>query len=393
MQSAGTGDSTRPAAADPLTFVYHHRTRARDGQSVHIDELVSALRRQGHAVHIVGPTRRDAMAGDRLAITMPAFIHELLELGYSIIEFIKLQRAIRRFRPDAIYERANIFMLSGVWAARFNRLPLLLEVNSPLALERASHGRLSLRKLASWTERVSWRAAYRVLTVTRVIADHVMQSDVPLERIGVVPNGVNLADFPQPGVRRPSGAAGEIVLGFVGFAREWHGLDRIIDLMAESAALRHTRLLLVGDGPACPELRRRARANGIENRLTITGVVPRERVRAALADVDIALQPDVTAYASPLKLFEYMAAGCAVVAPDLPNLREVLEDGVDALLFEPGNAAALGAQIERLTESAELRYRLGLAARARIESRPYTWDENARTVAALVTKRRSPRGA
>ncbi|PMY01013.1 glycosyl transferase family 1, partial [Pseudomonas sp. MPR-R2A5] len=83
-------------------------------------------------------------------------------------------------------------------------------------------------------------------------------------------------------------------------------------------------------------------------------------------------------YASPLKLFEYMALSRAIVAPDQANIREVLTDGVDALLFRPGDPAALAEVLARLAAAPELRRRLGAAARRRLEGADLTWRGAAR---------------
>ncbi|HET9147544.1 MAG TPA: glycosyltransferase, partial [Acetobacteraceae bacterium] len=111
------------------------------------------------------------------------------------------------------------------------------------------------------------------------------------------------------------------------------------------------------------------------------GLAAREAVPGLLAGFDIALQPRSVDYASPLKLFEYMAAGCAIVAPDQPNIREILTHGRTALLFDPDEPGALWQAVARLADDAELRERLGRAARAEIEARDLTWDGNARRVA------------
>jgi glycosyltransferase involved in cell wall biosynthesis len=95
-------------------------------------------------------------------------------------------------------------------------------------------------------------------------------------------------------------------------------------------------------------------------------------------------------YASPLKLFEYMALGKAIVAPDQPNIREVLEADVSGLLFDPAEPASMTAAIARLTRDEGLRARLGAGARNAIEERGYTWKANARRVSALAQPTPSP---
>lgn len=101
-----------------------------------------------------------------------------------------------------------------------------------------------------------------------------------------------------------------------------------------------------------------------------------------MAGFDIALQPRVVSYASPLKIFEYMAAGRAIVAPDQPNIREILRDDETALLFDPSAAGAMWQAIQRLIGDAPLRRRLGDAARAEITRRDYTWRGNAARIVA-----------
>jgi glycosyltransferase involved in cell wall biosynthesis len=98
--------------------------------------------------------------------------------------------------------------------------------------------------------------------------------------------------------------------------------------------------------------------------------------------MDVAMQPKSVAYASPLKIFEYMAAGRAIVAPDQPNIREILRHEETALLFEPDRPEAMWRQILRLIDDPVLRRRLGAAARAEIARRDYTWDANAAQVIA-----------
>ena len=184
--------------AGRLKILYHHRTRARDGQSVHIDELIHALRGLGHEVIVVEPHRVDATAQTLERRLIPQFLYELAEICYSLVEFVKLAIAAIRHRPDALYERANLFMLSGLWTARLFQIPYLLEVNSPLAEERARSGGLSWPRLAAWTEQTCWKGATMAMPVTQALAGHLLRSGVLPERIAVTPNGVNpLIFFPK----------------------------------------------------------------------------------------------------------------------------------------------------------------------------------------------------
>ena len=370
-----------------MRILYSHRIQSHDRHGGHLDAVVAALRAAGHEVLVVGPPgyAQAGLGGQTAAIArirrlLPGAVGELAELAYTVPGYLRLARAARAFRPDVIYERANLFYLAGALLARRLRLPLLLEVNAPLAEERAAFGRLRLRRLAGWSERFVWRRADRVLPVTEVLAGMVAATGVPRERIVVVPNGIDLDDFPEPGA--PTDRA-PVVLGFVGFVRAWHGLAEVLRAMAADGD-QQVALQVVGEGPALPALREMADTLGIGGRVAFLGLATREQVPRLIAGFDIALQPAAVAYASPLKIFEYMAAERAIVAPDQPNIREVLEHGRTALLAPPGDVAALWAAVRRLAEDAALRRRLGAAARAEVIARDLTWAGNARRVAGMA---------
>jgi glycosyltransferase involved in cell wall biosynthesis len=372
-----------------VRILYSHRIQSHDGQGVHLEALVAALRAAGHEVLVVGPPgyARATLGGETTAIArirrlLPGALGELAELAYSIPGYLRLARAAREFRPDALYERANLFYLAGALLARRRGLPFLLEVNSPLAQERAEFGRLRLRRLAHWAERLVWRRADRVLPVTEALAGIVAAAGVPRERIVVVPNGIDLEAFPEEAP--PRSAGGAVVLGFVGFVRAWHGLDAVLRAMAHAPTIPPVMLQVVGEGPARLDLEALAKALGIADRVRFSGLAPRAAVPGLVAGFDIALQPASVPYASPLKVFEYMAAGRAIVAPDQPNIREILEHDRTALLFPPGDAAALWGAVMRLAGDAALRARLGAAARAEAIARDFTWAGNARRVAGIA---------
>jgi glycosyltransferase involved in cell wall biosynthesis len=391
-------EAARTQAQPPLRILYHHRVRSRDGQAVHIDELVAALRGRGHSVDVVAPPGYDAAPMgaaperlDRLKARLPKWLYETLELAYNVPALWRLWRAHRRLAPDVIYERCNLYLLAGTVLSALTGTPLLLEVNAPLAQERARHGGLGLPRLAAALERLAWRRAACVLPVTGVLAAELTAAGVTARRILVVPNGIDLERFglerfgqsadDGAAIRQRLGLDGRLVLGFTGFMRDWHGLDTVVDMLAAPGTPAALHLLLVGDGPARRELERQAERLGVRERVTITGSVERERVTELLGAVDIALQPRAVAYASPLKLVEYMAAGKAIVAPDQPNIREVLDPDATALLYDPGAPATMVAAILRLAGDPALRRRLGQAARQAVVDRDLTWRHNAERIA------------
>lgn len=379
-----------------MRILYHHRTASKDGQAVHIEELIAALRAQGHVVRVVAPETGEVgrMGGGanwvgRLKDLLPKALYECLELGYSLLAYRKLIKAARDFRPDFIYERYNLFLLGGLLLKRKLGIPLVLEVNAPLVLERSSHsGGLALRSLARWAEGTVWRGADAVLPVTQVLGSYVAAYGVPPDRISVIPNGINKEHFamaPRPEIAKATlGLQGKLVLGFTGFVRDWHAVDRVIDWMASPDAPQNTVLLVVGDGPARASLEQQAERLRLGDRVRFTGVIHRDRVPEHVAAFDIALQPAVTSYASPLKLMEYLMLGKAVLAPAEPNLLEILRDGENALMFDSKNPEGLSRSLAKLCRDASHRAVLAEGARRTIDRLDLTWNGNARRIVELA---------
>lgn len=358
--------------------------------------MIGALRQLGHEVIIVAPAgaENEAFGADAGMVAtlkryLPKFIYELAELAYSVVAYRQLSAAVRKHQPDCLYERYNLLLPCGIWIKRRYNLPMLLEINSPLFEERARYDGLSLKRLARWSEQYVWRNADRALPVTRVLADVVIATGVDLQKVTVVPNGINGARFANApdtaSAKLALGLQDNLVLGFTGFVRDWHGLDKVVAMIAGDAPESGRTLLVVGDGPARVGLERQARELGIAHRVRFTGIVDRDDVARHVAAFDIALQPAVVAYASPLKLFEYLALGKAIIGPAQPNIEEILADGYNAVLFDPADALAMPEAIRRLCEDPVLRAKVAENARQTIVEQKLTWLENARKVVDIAT--------
>ncbi len=379
-----------------MKILYHHRVASKDGQNVHIDEIVNALRGLGHEVLVVAPASSSeqefgSSTGwvDRLKANLPKAIYEMLEMGYSVLAYARLKKAIMAFRPDAIYERYNLFLFSGMWAKKRFDLPFLLEINAPIAEERAKYDGIAMPGVARWAQHHVWRNADYALPVTHVLARTVKEAGVRNEKIVVIPNGINEDHFRHaPDTEKAKSRLdleGRLVLGFTGFVRSWHGLDRVINWMSRQER-RDLHLLVVGDGPAREELENLSKNLGINDQVTFTGIVQREDIPDLVAAFDVALQPAVVDYASPLKLFEYLAMGRSIIAPRMENLLEVLEDGKNAMMFDPSDSEGMENALTLVCSDPELRSRLGQAAKQTITEKGFTWRANAARIVELFEK-------
>jgi glycosyltransferase involved in cell wall biosynthesis len=409
-----------------MHLLYHHRTTGQDAQGIHIQEILRAFRSLGHSTELVSfadrrrhgavedrageahePARRAALRDRRgpacnachrtgcraLRVAgAPAQSGARLRVrraGLQPVGIWALWRAIDRRRPDLLYERYSLFNISGVVVSRLRRIPMVLEVNAPLAYEKQTYEKLTLRRLAYVLERWICSHSTRTIVVSTPMKEILVRQGVPADHMVVVSNGVNTVEIASAlgrvDVRARYGIGAKLVLGFVGWFKPWHRLDSVIELLAAHPGWRERiHLLLVGDGPETRPLRALVQAHGLENAVTFTGPVGRETIYDHIDAFDIALQPHVTEYASPMKIFEYLALGKCVVAPDLDNIREILTHGDDALLFRAGDAGDMGRAIEVLVSDPERVQRMGEAARRKIETRRYYWVENARRALAAA---------
>jgi len=380
-------------------MLYHHRIRADDGQAVHVRELIRALRAAGHEVlecalvqktvvpnRPVGPEAPRGSAGfwQRLSLPRPAV--ELLEILYNRRGRAMLRAAAPQFRPHFVYERHALHCRAGLDVARQLGVPLLLEVNSPMVAEMQQLGKLCFPALASRTERTVLGGADAVLAVTRVLGDLLVAEGARADHVHVIGNGADPERY-GAGPREQAKAIraqwslhrDAFALGFVGYMRPWHRLDLVLDVMARPG-LESLVLVLIGEGPALAPLRERAAAMGLGERVRVLGAVAAEALPAHVLACDGALIPAINAYSSPLKLFDSLAAGVPTIAPDQANLRETVRDGDNGLLFTPGSADALAAQLVRLVADRAFAQRLGTAGRERLVAERWTWAGNAARV-------------
>ena len=385
-----------------MRILYHHRTRATDAQGVHIQEIASAFRTLGHDLRFCAMVNPDeahtqpAKAAGTKGFDLTGWIKslplvgELTQLGYNLWAVPQLLKQAREMGADFIYERHALFNFAGGIAAKRLGIPLILEVNSPLALEEAREGGLMARGLARWAETRITNAATHVLVVSGPLGDILVGQGTDRSRLVLMPNGVDPSKFrpmpADPALQARYGIAGKKILGFLGWFRPWHGLDLLI--RAFHRAGLHSRdcaILLVGDGPARADLETLTRSLDLEQHVRFTGSVRHEDVPAHLALIDVAMQPAANEYCCPMKILEYFALGKPVVAPDQANIAELVREGEDALLFRAGDEADLAAKLSTLFDDPARLAAMSSAAAAAIEARGYLWSRNAQRVIDLVT--------
>ena len=382
-----------------MKIVYHHRTRSTDAQRIHIQEIVRAFQELGHEVAVVSLVPLDAAqndahrdAGDALwkkLVRKIPFAYELAQLAYNLVGIPMLLVRTMRMRAGFLYERYALFNFAGVVTAKLCRIPLVLEVNSPFALEQARDREIRSLRFAAWTEKLICNMAARVIVVSTPLARLMEKAGVAAEKIEVMPNGVSLEDF-RPGtdpsdLRRRLGLTDQVVIGFVGWFRKWHGLELLLEAFFRSdLAAGAVKVLLIGDGPAMADLQRFVDERGLRGSVLFTGPLPHAEVPPYLDLIDIAVQPAANEYCCPMKILEYMALGKPIVAPAQENIQELVSEK-EAVFFTPQDAQSFSAALRTLACDRERAREMGRQARAAVRSRGFLWTANAQRVVGLVT--------
>jgi glycosyltransferase involved in cell wall biosynthesis len=353
------------------------------GASVHMMELVEALAAEGAEVLVLAAAVTHDPRNVRSGITLevlrgPAKGASAAErLAAEPARTALLEERLRQFDADALYERLALHSRAGSTAAHRLGIPHLVELNAPLPDESRRYRRLEEPDAAERLERATLAGAELVLAVSGWLADYAARRGAA--RVEVLPNAVALERYPriQPCRAEPTAV-------FAGRVRPWHGIETVAAawrLLGDAAP----PLVVAGDpGYARADLERA----GAE----LLGALPHAQIPALLSDAGIGLVPyaaDAPNYFSPLKLFEYMAAGLAVVAADVPAVREIVSART-GVLVPRADPEALACAVAGLALDAAYREELGRASRELVAAE-HTWRHRARRVLeAIAELSRSP---
>jgi glycosyltransferase involved in cell wall biosynthesis len=362
------------------------------GCSIHVQEVIRALRRLNHDVTLLATRiggRPPVDLADLSLLRLPAIgtgsptQREQAALAANG----GLADALERSGPfDLIYERHSLWSYAAMEFAARAEVPGFLEINAPLVEEQARYRGLVRAESARRAVERAFRAATARLVVSQGVAQR-LGAWGHADNVHIVPNGVDPARFDRRFELQSEPDTPAFTVGFVGTLRPWHGVETLLEACARARrVLPALRLLIVGDGPLRRAIERDLPRLGIEHISSLTGAVTASRIPEQLARMDVAVAPYPSLdgfYFSPLKLFEYMAARKAVIASAIGQVEEVIIDGVNGLLCPPGDVDALVKALIRVHDDANLRKRLGEEARRTVE-RHHTWDGTARRILTLA---------
>lgn len=329
-------------------------------------------------------------------------IQQLLHIPY-LNYFSNYSRydALLRILPGhhLVYERNSLYNMSAAMACKRLNLPYLMFLDADQILEQDFLG----KPLTGW---LRWRAenifkfnlkiARAILCVSEQAKEHLVHHWlVPEEKIVVFPNAVDTTVFAPDEARRQAVRAElgyldeNIVFLFVGSFYKWHDVPTLLKAFSQVwRAYPFSRLVLVGRGEQLPAMQQLAGELEISSAVRFTGAIPHQEVPNLIRAADVAVAPvpamERDLWLSPMKLFEYMAAGAAVIATGVGQIAQVIAHRRNGWLVPAGDSTALAEAMKALVASPELRAQLGRQARADAVEK-YSWEVYLRRLDDLLT--------
>lgn len=312
------------------------------------------------------------------------FLHSFLWSFYATV-------AARKQGADVYYTRS---FEMAYWLVRLG-MPTILELHS------------IPKKGRKWLlHRIVRKKSLRlIVALTSFIKDRLTDMASPSSRIKVLPDGVDLALFdhiPEKLECRSQLALPKDrpIIGYIGRFQTMgmeKGITQLIEAMAHLPSVNgKLPLLLCVGGPmsAVSNYLDKSDSLGIPRRmLKFLDRVPNSEVPCVMKACDVCTIPwprtEFSAYyTSPLKLFEYMAAGIPIVASDLPSMREILRHDENACLVDPGNPAALAEGIRSLLSDRNRAEHLAQTARQDVKT--HTWEARAAEIIEFIRENNNP---
>lgn len=354
------------------------------GYSIRSQQILSLQRKMGIEVSAVTSAQQPDAPPDATLDGISHFRTPPRRLLRSPVREIQLMWALSRrlaavtdeVRPDIIHAHSPVLVgLPAYFAAKRRRLPFVYEVRD--LWENASVDR---GKFAAWSVPYRMARALETWLLRRADAVFTIGEALSAELRGrtnrdviVISNGVDPDAFaptiPNPEWQRHWNPNDRRVIAYIGSFQPYEGLEILIRAMRQIVAKRdHIHLLIVGDGPERTALEALVREEQLTRHVTFAGRLPHSRVKEIYSIADLLVYPRIstptTQLTTPLKPLEALAMQKAVLASDLPAMRELIAHQVTGVVFAPGNPGDLAEQALGLLSNPAMRLALGAAGRS-----------------------------
>ncbi len=368
------------------------------GASVHVQEVIKGMLEKGLDVTLFA----QRLGGDAPEKLKNIKICKLDKLPKDSVEIraraalaanVKVEAMLEaEGKFDMVYERYSLWSNAGMNFAQKHGCVGILEVNAPLIEEQKKHRELPLEEEAQKIAESVFANADAMIAVSPGVANYLESFEKAKGRVHIIANGVALDRFApsaQQNANRLANltASSDVTVGFLGTLKPWHGLATLVDAWAILRQRNeNVRLLVVGDGPEYESMHSNIEKLGLLDYVKFTGAVQPEDVAHWLGQMDIAVAPYPNMehfYFSPLKIYEYMAAGIPVIATRVGHLETVVAHGYNGMLVEAENPTAMADCIANLIKDSSKLQQLGKNARQTAENE-HSWLSVVERILAIV---------
>ncbi len=374
------------------------------GASTHILHNLRGLVNRNYEVHLITPSDgilpvEDVIEGAHVTRIPQDLTQNFLARAAHFGQAVSSHLAIHHDYDVAHYRNVWDGLFIAQNKKRFG-FKTLFEVNGLPSIELKYHyPGLASDLLAKIKEQeiATLHLSDAIICPSHVTKDYIASLGVDRARVTVIPNGVSSSDFsPSP---LPTRDGRVPTLLYIGTLADWQGLEVVIKALPKILEGRQVQLRIVGRGRSRQRkfLSKQIRRLGVEGSVMVQPAVPHHEVPALIAESDICIAPlglndrNVTQGACPIKVLEYMAAGRPLLASNLPIVRELAREDVDALLFSPNDPDDLARQVLALLNDFELSKRLAESASARALTK-FTWHEAQKKLGKVYEKLLDPKG-
>jgi len=361
-----------------IAIITNSRIPSLTANSIQAMKVCQALAQLGHDIRLYAPRETEPATWDELAS------HYGLSTQFEI-EWLPSLRALKRydftlhsifatckFKADIVYT----WLLNPAVVALWLGWPVILEIHAEIT-----------GNLGPWLMRRFWRSSTRkrLLVTTRPLreaVETVAGLTFPEDAIQIAPNGVDLSQYESlldaPEARRQLGLGNKPTVGFTGHIYPGRGADLLFEL---AKRMQDINFLWVGGTPDEVSYWRDQLSEAGASNVTMTGFVENSRLPLYQSAADVLLMPygrsisassgqDIAKVINPMKMFDYMASGRAIVSADLPVIREVLNED-NAVFCDSGNVGVWEGALRKLLTNEP--HRLSLGVQAREDVSEYTW--------------------
>lgn len=361
-----------------IALITNSRIPSLTANSIQAMKVAQALMQIGHDVRMFAPAETEPVSQEILNTHYGVRLSPPLELlpsisGLKRLDFIvHAQRAARKFGADLIYTWLPQSAALGLWM----KFPVVLEMHADVT-----------GLMGAWWLRQFWKAkGKKRMTVTTSALKRALERSTGIhfedEAVVVAPNGVELERYenlPESReARRQLNLPDGLTVGFTGHIYQGRGAELLFELAQQ---MPRVHFLWVGGTPELVSFWRSKLAQERIANVTMTGFVEHSRIPLYQAAADVLLMPysrsiaassgqDIAEVINPMKMFEYMAAGRAIVCADISVIREILNEG-NAVFCKAGEIGDWRLEIESLLGDESRR--LALGAQARMDVERFSW--------------------